>query len=52
MLITDLIYQLKDIPEDQIEQRLAMVFDKATEISDEFIRSVFKKFKKEKRNFL
>lgn len=48
MLITDLIYQLRDIPEDQIEQRLAMVFDKATEISDEFIRSVFKKLKKKK----
>jgi glycosyltransferase involved in cell wall biosynthesis len=48
MLITDLIYQLRDIPENQIEQRLAMVFDKATEISDEFIRSVFKKLKKKK----
>lgn len=47
-LLTDLIYNLSEMDEDEIEKKIDLVYQKASDISDEFVKGILKKFKKKK----
>ena len=47
-LLTDLIYNLSEMDEDEIEKKIDLVYKKASDISDEFVKGILKKFKKKK----
>jgi len=47
-MITDLIQSISEIPNGEIDKRFEIIFDKISDISDEFIQKSFKKIKKKK----